>query len=334
MCPSEFVGSGTYLVVNIPANDPDGGLVGHSAPGVNSPVTTVYPPDFAVWVDGSADSCHVVESGAVWWRVVFADAPADWVNAFYLGFYEGPGDRVAIGTTEALCSAYRSTVEARETDIPVSQDLIRLDVELGGHPVGVSGAIYNLVNGISTDSTSDYASIDGYVGPICSGETATGPGAIALDDADWAVAAESCVYYNDFESCSLLERAGYSPNDNYGLGNSIGQTPFGAAIDECRAGDVVFRGLYCAELYSRIDEVNSIDYGGDLWLRMCGQLGLNITQFEPSWLDYNLASALLLDGGPLGQALATLQSDPFDTQAYAVASDGMFATCGDFFFTD
>lgn len=344
-CPPEFIGSGSYVVVNIPANDPDGGLVGHSAPGVASPITTVYPPDFAVWVDGTAASCHVVESGAVWWRVAFADAPPDWVNAFYLGFYEGPGDRPIIGTTEALCSAYWGVVEARETDIPVSQNLIRLDVELGGHPIGVSAAIFNLVNGISVNTDADNASIDGYVGPICNGGAGpdttsspdtgiTGTGAVALDDAQYAVAAESCIYYGDGAACALLESAGYSVNDNYGLGNSIGQTPFWAAIEECRGGEVAFRGLYCADLYSRINDVNATAYGGDRWLAMCGQLGLNITQFEPTWLDLNLAEALLLDGGPLGQALGILQSNPDDAQAYATVSEGMSALCGDYFFND
>ena len=70
-----------YRVTNIAADDPDGGLVAHTSPGVGTPVTEVLP-------DGT-DELRITgcqqnpSSGNVWW---FVDR-AGWVNAAYLESY-------------------------------------------------------------------------------------------------------------------------------------------------------------------------------------------------------------------------------------------------------
>jgi len=158
---------GSYIVVDIPADDPDGGLVAHSAPGVDAPVDGVFPADYSVYFDGSLDSCTITSDGGVWWNVADADF-STWVNASYLGKYNGPGDREAVGTPEALCDAYIFVIDAQETDIPITAQLIALDVELGGGPTGVSAAINDLINGTG-NYTEAYDTISGYVGPICAG---------------------------------------------------------------------------------------------------------------------------------------------------------------------
>jgi len=69
-------------VVNIPADDPDGGLVTHTLPGVDTPVVGVLPPGPTSEVHRPRN-CIVLPSGAVWWELLGPDGPV-WGNAGYL----------------------------------------------------------------------------------------------------------------------------------------------------------------------------------------------------------------------------------------------------------
>lgn len=162
-CSTDQFGTGTFIVTGIPANDPDGGLVARSAPGPDNEAFGVLPPDYGVFVSGEIDSCSVV-GDSVWWAFS-EEGETSWVNSAFLGRYEGIADREAVGTEAALCEAYDFVMGARETDIPVTLGLIELDVELGAHPVGVSAAIFDLINGDGSEAS--YDTISGYVGPIC-----------------------------------------------------------------------------------------------------------------------------------------------------------------------
>ena len=302
-CPPEFIGAGTYIVTNIDANDPDGGLVGHTAPGANAPVTGVLPADYGVWVDGSAESCAVLENGAVWWAVHVGEGIYDWVNAYYLGYYEGPGNRPVIGGNQ-LCDSYFLLLEAQETDIPVTQALINIDVELGGHPTGVSNAIYNMVNGLSNDWSSDLATIQGYVDPICvtsavspnpptvddPDEPETGgytPVQVGLDDLIYWPTVEDCWFDFDTAACNVLEESGYSFESNYGLGNSVSMTPWEFVVDTCWAG-VVEAQFYCREAQNRYDFALA---GTDKdYLEMCGKIAQ--LALDPNKPNYHLDWAL------------------------------------------
>ena len=69
-------------VVNIPANDPDGGLVLHSMPGIDQPEMGVLPPGPTL-ASYTALGCAVIADGAVWWELIGPNGPV-WANAAYL----------------------------------------------------------------------------------------------------------------------------------------------------------------------------------------------------------------------------------------------------------
>lgn len=329
-CPPEFIGSGSYIVTNIAANDPDGGLIGHTAPGVDAPETGVLPADFGVWVDGTPESCAVADNGAVWWAVHVGEGIYDWVNAYYLGYYEGPGNRPVVGGNQ-LCDSYQWLLDAQETDIPVTKALINIDVELGAHPAGVSNAIYNMVNGFSTDWYGDLSTITDYVGPICATSTVSpnppGVELIANDAEYWAVV-EICWFESDPASCDRLEASGYGSDDSWGLGNSVGMTPWEFAVENC-ASTELYAAFYCRETWSRYDLAvsgTSKDYLG-----MCGDIAtLALDPTKPIYhLDWALtffswdpdtsnAIASIYDGTDDGTAYDKMRA------AFAGQCDGWF----------
>lgn len=336
-CPSDFIGAGTYIVTNIAANDPDGGLVGHTAPGADAPVTDVLPADYGVWVDGSAESCAVLENGAVWWAVHVGEGIYDWVNAYYLGYYEGPGNRPVVGGNQ-LCDSYFLLLEAQETDIPVTQSLINIDVELGGHPTGVTNAIYNMVNGFSNDWYSDLATIQAYVDPICV-TSAVSPNPptvdepevsdplvpqLIVDDADYWQSVELCWFDADQWSCGKLEGSGYTSDSNYGLGNSVSQTPWEFVVDTCAAG-LLESQFYCREAWSRYDFALA---GTDKdYLEMCGKIAqLALDRSKPGYhLDWALT---FFSWDPVtSAAIASFFDNTADANTYDVMQAGFVGQC-------
>jgi len=77
-----------YRVTNIPADDPDGGLVAHVAPGVDATVTEVLPDGTdELDITGCQQNLNI---DAVWWLV----DERGWVNARYLEAHVpgGPDD--------------------------------------------------------------------------------------------------------------------------------------------------------------------------------------------------------------------------------------------------
>lgn len=75
-----------YEVVNIAADDPDGGLVGRTDEGVDAPVVRVLPAGTRVTTPVDVDVCRVGTDDKVRWRVIPLDAIGGdlWVNAFFL----------------------------------------------------------------------------------------------------------------------------------------------------------------------------------------------------------------------------------------------------------
>lgn len=72
----------TFDIVNVEADDPDGGLVVHTDPGVDTPEVGVIPP-YARGVQFNGQ-CETLPSGAEWWQIWTPEA-FGWVNAAYLG---------------------------------------------------------------------------------------------------------------------------------------------------------------------------------------------------------------------------------------------------------
>lgn len=81
---------GQYAVANIPDNDPDGGLVAHSLPGVNEPIRDVLTEGTVVDTFADAASCAVVSDGAVWWEIGTPQlATGGWVHSGFLAPADG-----------------------------------------------------------------------------------------------------------------------------------------------------------------------------------------------------------------------------------------------------
>lgn len=199
-CSSSQLASGTYLVTNIPANDPDGGLVARSAAGAGSSALFVLPELSGVFPGGGADDCVVLD-GSVWWQA-FDDGGSYWVNSAYLGKYPTTGVATAVGTTQALCDNYDLVLSTRETDAFPVQALMQLDAELDFHPAGVSGAIADLLNG--TTDGDEYDTIAGYVGAICDGDEG------GWDAAPLADIAQACLDGTP-DACDTLQGYNMSP---------------------------------------------------------------------------------------------------------------------------
>jgi len=65
------------FVWNIALDDPDGGLVAHSSPGIDAPVTRILTLDKVVTLTGN---CEVLASGSPWFQI----EPNDWVSGNFL----------------------------------------------------------------------------------------------------------------------------------------------------------------------------------------------------------------------------------------------------------
>lgn len=70
------------FVLDIPSDDPDGGLVAHTAPGINEPVTRILLLDEVVTATGR---CELSSSGTPWYELLADDGSLDWASGNFLG---------------------------------------------------------------------------------------------------------------------------------------------------------------------------------------------------------------------------------------------------------
>lgn len=82
-CTDDLPVGRVLYVVNIEPDDPDGGLVFHTAPGVTTGVVEVVPPG-PVRPSLRLAGCSVLPSGAVWWQFIDVDGSEAWANARWL----------------------------------------------------------------------------------------------------------------------------------------------------------------------------------------------------------------------------------------------------------
>lgn len=90
VCASEqHSPGGEFVVMDIPAGDPDGGLVARQFAGTEYPARGVIPEDITVDTfaeDSEYPTCFVTADGSVWWEIGHPIlAAGGWVNASYLG---------------------------------------------------------------------------------------------------------------------------------------------------------------------------------------------------------------------------------------------------------
>ena len=121
-----------YDVVDVAPDDPDGGLLVHSEPGVNTPVIAVLPWNAAAVP--SFSGCMVV-NGSPWWRApgrsISSNASGGWVNARYLGTHRSPQDDLSTVPCDAGPAA-TSLPNATDGQLDVTPRESSLDrVQLG-----------------------------------------------------------------------------------------------------------------------------------------------------------------------------------------------------------
>jgi len=80
-CDREITAGASWFVTNVAPDDPDGGLVAHTGPGIEAPVTRVLPMGTEVTVSGG---CVVLASGANWLELVGSNGTYEWVNGHFV----------------------------------------------------------------------------------------------------------------------------------------------------------------------------------------------------------------------------------------------------------
>lgn len=110
--------AGEYAVVNIPADDPDGGLVARRLPGAGSEQLDVLPAGTIVEAFGNRELCAVAADGGVWWEIGTPRlATGGWVNSRFLeplggGSGEGGGQDDFDTTLAQLACVYQGDTNA------------------------------------------------------------------------------------------------------------------------------------------------------------------------------------------------------------------------------
>lgn len=204
-------------VADIPAGDPDGGLVVRDRPSAGAAALIVLVEGTEVLVLPQVDTtgCVRLDSGAVWWAVWITDTESGWANSRYLdddrGLDDEPGledDSMADGIGEAEQDVHGDCVLF--TSAPD---------ECVGVYIG-SGGITALME----------------------------PDAVVVEFAQ-----VDCVYLRATDACRVLELLGWGAEDDHGLGNSMSQAPIDEIAADCEAlgpSDPI-GALACAELATR-----------------------------------------------------------------------------------
>ncbi len=159
-----------YTVVELPADDPDGGLVIHADAGIDRPQIGVFPGGTAVITTSDPADCLALADGSVWWRVYpVGDGVDGYVNSRFLT--RSPEQEVA-GRAE-LCASYARVLDYE--DGPVDGENFAPAAEtsalrnlLNGPPPGVADALERISSPANDEDLAlAYASLRSYVGPLC-----------------------------------------------------------------------------------------------------------------------------------------------------------------------
>lgn len=159
-----------YTVVDLPLDDPDGGLVIHADAGTDSPEIGVFPGGTAVITTSDPADCLALADGSVWWRVYpVGDGVDGYVNSRFLT--RSPEQEVA-GRDE-LCAAYARVLDYEDGPVdgenfaPAAETAALRNL-LDGPPPGITDALARIsspANG--EDLALAYESLRSYVGPLC-----------------------------------------------------------------------------------------------------------------------------------------------------------------------
>lgn len=159
-----------YTVVDLPADDPDGGLVVRADAGADSPQIGVLPGGAAVITTSDPADCLALTDGSVWWRVYpVGDGVDGYVNSRFLT--RSPEQEVA-GRAE-LCASYARVLDYE--DGPVDGENFAPAAEtselrnlLNGPPPGIADALERISSPADgEDLALAYEALRSYVGPLC-----------------------------------------------------------------------------------------------------------------------------------------------------------------------
>jgi hypothetical protein len=102
---SQLPSGGQYAVADIPADDPDGGLVARQLPDASSEQIDVLAEGTIVDTFIDPESCAVISGGAVWWDIGTPQlATGGWVNTAYLAPVAGEDDQDSFDLEQAQIS--------------------------------------------------------------------------------------------------------------------------------------------------------------------------------------------------------------------------------------
>jgi len=111
---SQLPSGGQYAVADIPADDPDGGLVARQLPDASSEQIDVLAEGIIVDTFIDPESCAVTSGGAVWWNIGTPQlATGGWVNTAYLAPVAGEDDEDSFDLEQAQISCvYENIADA------------------------------------------------------------------------------------------------------------------------------------------------------------------------------------------------------------------------------
>ena len=111
---SQLPSGGQYAVTNIPADDPDGGLVARQLPDPSADQIDVLAEGTIVDSFIEPESCAVISGGAVWWDIGTPQlATGGWVNAAYLAPVGGDDEQDSFDLERAqLACVYDGDADA------------------------------------------------------------------------------------------------------------------------------------------------------------------------------------------------------------------------------
>ncbi len=154
---------------------------------------------------------------------------------------------LAVGMLAAACGSDGSTTD--ETDGDASVTTVA-DAPETTAPESTDPQTPEEAAATATTSADDSAGVPSTGAPLTAPPASAGD---ELSDADYEDAVLDCVYgENEAGSCEALEAAGFTADGNYGLGNSMTQTPDGFLRDDCVGDEDPFS---CAELNLRVEDV-------------------------------------------------------------------------------
>ncbi len=192
------------------------GLNVRATPSPDAAKIGVYADaDMVALAGATLEHCARTAGGSVWWQVDHPTAGFGWVNAAYL----------VEELSDGVFPDSGSHVPLDHIDPPVEEPDVHIDCAF----VPSIGQCVEVTRGPAGE-------VDQVLFP-------------EVVPVDWAQL--DCVYGGDADACQVLTKIGFGADSNYGLGNSLTQTPTEFLLADCDTLSGAAGHLACAELTAR-----------------------------------------------------------------------------------